>query len=171
MQKSRYWNTELAFFACAFLVLTVHHTVDAKNIAVVILPQSKADQSASRPEGGVTGILLTETAQPAATQRVMLIRVRLLDLEGLEIRKLPPQGTVIIDADFMTPAASVRTDTLGRFTFNGVKPGRYSVAVASSKARAGAVLVQRPQETFDTLVFDVAEGQSVDLGNVRAKKE
>ena len=172
MSMSEHRKTALALEACVLVALALCPFREAAGeTSETRVPQSRAAQRAPVPEARVTGQVLAAPGQPAATRRVLLIRVRLLDLMGAEVKELPPQGTAIVDADFKTPAATAPTDVTGRFSFEGVKPGRYSVAVVSTTAAGGAVLVQRPQDRFDTLVFDVAAGQVVDLGGLQPRKE
>jgi hypothetical protein len=126
--------------------------------------------AATGKESRITGLLLGTNQKADAGRRVLLIKVRLLDEMGREIPTLPPKADAILDALVTKPVATAQSDSSGRFQFRAVKAGRYSVGVTSkpdgTSAADDVTLLRRMQDSFNTIVFDVAVGQTLDLGSL-----
>jgi hypothetical protein len=138
---------------------------------------AKEAQPAATAETQVSGVLLGANQQAEARKLVLLIKVRLLDLMGKEVRRLPKSGgtprAFIIDALVTDPVAVTHTDSTGAFAFKAVQAGRYCLGATSKPDGAYALedvaLLKRIGDTLETAVFDLASGQDLRLGSLSRK--
>ena len=141
--------------------------------AALLAGAAQPQTAAAGAEARVSGLLLGANQLADSGKRVLLIKVRILDENGREIRTLPPKGDTIVDALVTSPAATARTDSSGVLVFKAVLPGRYSVGVTLKPDGAfsseDVTLLRRVSDVFDTVVFDVASGQDLSLGSLSRK--
>jgi hypothetical protein len=88
---------------------------------------------------------------------------------GEEIRKPPPTEDVIVDSS-LKPVVIVETDPAGRFEFQRVAKGRYSIVV-ESRLRSRGIEPPCLRSGRNAVVFDVGSDPRVDVGTVNPPNE
>lgn len=153
-----------------FLLLGVGQPTDCQTPAKA--PASSAKSTS--PETRVAGVLVSDDEKVDAGARVLLIEARLVGMDGKEVRELPPQGTVILDANISSPIMTTRTDIAGQFAFARVPTGRYCLGVTlKSEGKVSAkdvTLLRRVGDSRTNLVFDIEPEQNIDLGKVSRRE-
>jgi len=116
----------------------------------------------------ISGFLLAQDDAPQPKTEVRLVIVRLVNLLGKEILKLPPTETVIIDSDSKAVMVT-ETNSSGKFEFKDVKPGRYALAVLTKGGGVGTQLWLE-DNLGKTIIFDVTD-TNLELGMLKAAKD
>lgn len=137
--------------------------------------QSASPSTGAQSETRIAGILLGVNQKADPGRRILLIKTRLIGLDGVELRDAEPKGTVILDANLDAPVAATKTDGAGRFEFKAPPPGRYCLGV-TSKANGkvspkDVILLQSVAGTRTTLVFDLQTRQAIDLDKVSRRTQ
>jgi hypothetical protein len=122
----------------------------------------------------ISGVLLAQDGAPLPKTEVRLVMVRLVNLLGKEISKLPTTESVIIDS-YGKAVAVAETDASGKFEFKDIKPGRYALSVPK-KARGVAGQLWLEENSGKTAFFDVIGTEVIgteklELGKLKAARQ
>jgi outer membrane lipoprotein-sorting protein len=141
--------------------------------AVFKMPAKKEEKPATPPAapatppagtGRIRAMLVDSSGAPDADKQVVLVEAEAFDLTGNRIPRLPAGGTYIMDS--RGAKATSRTDSSGRFEFQGIPAGRYALQARQKEGDAEKPVSLQHQRGGRAVMFDLADGQVIEFGNV-----